>query len=83
MSKANRFSLDKEGALSPGAVIGLVVAVLVAAAAIPTAVSAIANTNTTGWGVGEIALWGIVGIVVIAVVVVALTKGVSSGKGGA
>ena len=81
MSKANQFTKCEAGNLSSGGVLAMVVTILVVAAAIPIAVTAINDSNTTGWSAGQVALWGILGLVIIALVVIAFTRGLTKGGG--
>lgn len=67
--------------MKPSAIVGLVIVALFIAAAIPVAIDAFNNTVTTGWSASEVAMWGILGFVVLAVVVLGLTKGLGSSRG--
>ena len=49
-----------------GKLIGLVLGAVFIGALAGTAVTAIVDVNTSGWGAPGIALWGVMGIVVIA-----------------
>lgn len=52
--------------------IGIVLLVILTASVLmPT----LKDANTTGWTTGEIAMWGIAGIVLVAVVIIAIVKG--------
>jgi len=51
--------------------VGLVILIiLVATVVIPQ----FKTTNTTGWSAGEIAMWGIGSLIVIAMVIISVTK---------
>lgn len=52
--------------------VGLLVLIALVTGAIITTVH---NANTTGWSTSEIAMWSVVGIVVIAMVIVYVSKG--------
>lgn len=54
------------GGISMGGLMGLVILIVVAAALVPTAITSLNDTNTTGWSDGEVAIWGILGLVTIA-----------------
>lgn len=60
--------------LTVGGIVGLVIAVFVLAAILPDAITEIEGTNTTGWDASAVALWGIIGIVIVAGVVVGIWK---------
>jgi hypothetical protein len=49
-----------------GKLIGLVLGAVFIGALAGTAVTAITNVNTSGWGAPGIALWGVMGICVVA-----------------
>jgi len=49
-----------------GKLIGLVIGAVFIGALAGTAVTAITNVNTSGWGAPGIALWSVMGICVIA-----------------
>lgn len=56
--------------MNPNSIIGLAIAVIVASAVLPSAISTIFNANTTGWSTGAVALWDALPIIVIAAIVV-------------
>lgn len=62
------------GMLSTGAIIGLVIGVVVLAALLPTAIQSINAANTTGWTETQVAIWGILGLIILAVVVMKVTE---------
>jgi len=52
--------------------VGLVLLItLVTAVIMPT----LKTANTTGWSTGEIVMWGVAGIVLIAAVIITIAKG--------
>lgn len=57
--------------------IGLVVLIILAATVV---MPQLKNANTTGWSTGEIAVWGLAGIVLIAVVIITIAKAAGGGK---
>lgn len=65
--------------VSIASLIGLVIFLFVLAAIGPDAISEVENANTTGWDASAIALWGILGTVIVAGFVVAVWKGTSGG----
>jgi hypothetical protein len=71
--RANQAAMtpDEDAQISvSGAVIGglivFAIALYVAAAVLPGAVANIETANTTDWSTGAVALWAIVGLVVVA-----------------
>ena len=60
---------NENGNISVGAAIGLCISLVVVAAVVPTAISAIMGANTTGWDTGTIAIWGVLGIAVVGGIV--------------
>ena len=62
------------GMLSTGAIISLVIGVVILAALLPTAIASINAANTTGWTTTQTAIWGILGLIILAVVVMKVTE---------
>ena len=60
---------------SPAAVIGIGIAIYVLAAIIPSAISSFFNASTVGWTASAVALWGIIPIVIIALLVFKFVPG--------
>ena len=44
------------------AIVGGLVVFILAAALVPTAITAIKGANTTGWSTAEVAIWGTLGV---------------------
>jgi len=63
---------DTRGASVIDKIIGIVISAVIIAALIPTAMTALLETNTTGWGASSIALWGVMPILIIVGCVVAI-----------
>lgn len=63
-----------EGNVSIGGLMGLIILIVVAAALVPTAITSLNDTNTTGWGDGEVALWGILGLITVAAIAFGIWK---------
>lgn len=74
----NLFGSKMKGELSGGGIakilIGLLIAAVFIAALLPGVITSINGTNTTGWTASQIALFGVVGIVIVAAVVYAIVK---------
>lgn len=56
--------------MSIGAIVGLAIGVYVLAAILPSALSNFFNASTAGWDAGTVALWGIIPLVIIAVLLI-------------
>lgn len=65
---------NEGGMMSTEAIIGLVIGIVVLAALLPTAIGALNNANTTGWSTTQVAIWGILGLIVLAVVIMKVTS---------
>lgn len=55
-------------------VIDLFITVILVAALIPVALTQIFGANTSEWDASSVALWGIIGIIVVIAVVLAIFK---------
>lgn len=62
------------GMMSTGAIISLVIGVIIMAALLPTAISSINDANTSGWEPTQTAIWGILGLIILAVIVMKVTE---------
>lgn len=62
------------GMMSTSAIISLVIGVVILAALLPTAITAINGANTTGWDDTQTAIWAILGIIILAVVVMKISE---------
>lgn len=71
---AHKFRNHEDGMMSTGAIIGLVIGIVVLAALLPTAIASINDANTTGWNDSQTAIWGILGLIVLAVVVMKISE---------
>ena len=69
MQKSNSIILKTVGVMSVNTVITLVVTVYVVAAMLPSAISQLVQVNTSGWGVAEIALMGLLPLLIIIVII--------------
>jgi hypothetical protein len=65
---------NEGGMMSTEAIIGLVIGIVVLAALLPTAIAAINNANQTGWSATQTAIWGILGLIILAVVIMKVTQ---------
>jgi len=57
-----------------GKLVGLVLGAVFLGALAPTAVAAIVNTSTVGWGAGPIAIWGVMALIVVAAFAILILK---------
>ena len=55
--------------MSVKVIVGLIVSLYVLANLLPSAITAIIGANTSGWGAANIALWGLLPLLVIIVIV--------------
>jgi len=55
-------------------VVGLVIGVYLLAALIPSAISAINGTNTSGWTASQLAIWGVLSIIILAVIIMKIAE---------
>jgi hypothetical protein len=53
-------------------VVGLFLTVVLAAALIPSALTTFNAANTSGWSSEQIALWGVIGVIIIVGVIMLL-----------
>ncbi len=68
--------VNDRAAVTPDTILGLVIVVIVAAAALPAAITAFFSANTSGWtDPATIALWGLIPLIIIAVIVIKFWKG--------
>ena len=70
----NKYGMNDAGMLSTGSIIGLVIGVVILAALLPTAINAINDANTSGWDATQASIWGVLGIIIIAVVIMKITE---------
>ena len=70
IAKLEKVQMNDKGEMNPNTIIGLAIAVIVASAVLPSAISTIFNANTTGWSTGAVALWDALPIIVIAAIVI-------------
>ena len=65
---------NEEAMLEAKYIVGLVVGIYLFSALLPSAISALNAANTTGWTPTQIAIYAVIGIVVLAVVIIKLTE---------
>ncbi len=65
---------NEQAMIEAKSIIVLVIAVLIMAAVLPSALQALNGANTTGFSPAELALWGVIGVIIIAVVVMKLAE---------
>lgn len=53
-------------------VVGIFLTVVLAAALIPSALTTFNAANTTGWSTEQVALWGVIGVIIIVAVIMLL-----------
>lgn len=68
--------LNDRAAITADSILGLVIVVVVAAAALPMAITTFFSANTSGWtDPATVALWGLIPMIIIAVIVLKFWKG--------
>lgn len=60
--------------LEARSIVILVIAIYLLAALLPSAISALNASNTTGWTATQIAIWSVLSIVILAVIIIKLTE---------
>lgn len=55
-------------------VVGLVIGIYLLAALIPSAITALNDTNTTGWTATQLAIWGVLSVIILAVVIMKISE---------
>lgn len=66
--------LNDMAALEAKTIILFAIGIIVLAAVIPSAMTAIHGANTTGWTAAETGIWGVMGIIVIGVAIYKLIE---------
>ena len=76
------FWLDNAGAMSLGvaALVTFAIGLYVAAALLPGAISSVIDANTTGWAAGEVSLWNIVPLIVVAAFLILILRNAGVGS---
>lgn len=65
---------NEMAALEARYVVVLVIGIYLLATLLPDAITSINAANTSGWTTSQIAIWGVVSIVILAVVIMKLTE---------
>ena len=68
ISKLESLKDNDKAAMTPNAVIGLAISVLIVAAVLPDAISALFNVSTVGWSTGTVAIWNVLPLIIIAAI---------------
>ena len=69
------FSIDAASAVSGNEIVTIVIAIFILAAMLPAAISALFGANTSGWSPTTILMWGLLPVIIIAVMVLKVYKG--------
>jgi len=72
--KANRTPENEQAMLEAKYIITLVIGIYLFSALLPSAISALNSANTTGWTATQIAIYAVIGVVVLAVVIIKITE---------
>lgn len=67
-------SWNEHAAIEAKFVVGLVIGIYLLAALIPSAITALNGTNTTGWTATQLAIWGVLSVIILAVVIMKISE---------
>ena len=67
-------SWNEQATIEAKYLIGLVIGIYLLAALLPGAIGALNDTNTTGWTPTQIAIWGVLSFIILAVVIMKLAE---------
>lgn len=68
-------TLENEKAMMDArAIVVLVIGVYLASALLPSAITALNEANTTGWTGTQAAIWGVVSVIILAVVIMKIAE---------
>lgn len=67
-------TMQERAAVEAKYLVGLVIGIYLLAALIPSAISALNATNTTGWNATQIAIWGVLSIIILAVIIMKISE---------
>jgi len=71
------FSIDTASAVSGNEIVTIVIAIFILAAMLPAAITALFGANTTGWSATTILMWGLLPVIIVAVIILKVYKGKS------
>ncbi len=71
---AYRLALNEDGQINIQSIIMLGISAIIIAAFIPTAIDSLATADTTGWGSTDVAIYGIIGTVILIVIILGFLK---------
>ncbi len=71
---AHKLALNEDGNINIQSIIMLGVAAIIIAAFIPTALDALAGADTTDWATTDVAIYGIIGTVILIVIILGFLK---------
>ena len=74
MFKATPTPENEVAVLEARAIVVLIIAIYLLAALIPAAISGLNNASTTGWTSTQIAIWGVVSIVILATIIMKISE---------
>lgn len=67
-------SSHEDAMMDARAIVVLVIGVYLASALLPSAISALNGANTSGWTATQTAIWGVVSVVILAVVIMKIAE---------
>jgi hypothetical protein len=65
---------NEQAMLEAKYIVGLVIGIFLFSALLPSAITALNTANQTGWTATQIAIYSVIGIVVLAVIIIKLTE---------
>ena len=65
---------NEKAMMDARAIVVLVIGVYLASALLPSAISALNDANTSGWTATQTAIWGVVSVVILAVVIMKIAE---------
>ena len=74
MFKANPTPENEVAMLESRSIVVLVIAIYLLAALIPAAISGLNNASTDGWNTTQIAIWGVVSIIILATIIMKISE---------
>lgn len=72
--KANPTPENEQAMLEAKYIITLVIGIYLFSALLPSAITALNGANTTGWTPTQMAIYAVIGVVVLAVVIIKITE---------
>ena len=65
---------NEEALLEAKYIVGLVIGIYLFSALLPSAITALNGANTTGWTTTQLAIYGVISIVILAVIIMKISE---------